>query len=78
MPTDTGRAGRAAPGAVPAFTISAGSPSPEEIAAVTVALMVMSASGAAGEEAAVTRNRGWADRSRGMPAWATASGWASR
>lgn len=62
--------------AEPMFRITAGNPSPEEVAALTVVL----AAAASGESADTGSRRptGWSRRARTMPGWASTSGWGNR
>lgn len=62
----------------PTFTVTRGSLTPEEIAAVTVVLSAASQAGAASSTPAGGQASGWRNRHRMMPSWATRSGWGAR
>lgn len=63
--------------AEPMFRITAGNTTPEELAAVTVVLAA-AASSASTDDSAKKRVRGWSNRARTMPGWASTSGWGNR
>ncbi len=66
----------------PMFRVTAGNPTPEEVAAVTVVLAAAMSSGSGSDERVRRHrgwsNRGWSNRARTMPGWASTSGWGSR
>lgn len=63
--------------AAPLFSITSGNPTAEEVAALTIVLAA-AASSAGGNDTSKSRTRGWSNRARTMPGWASTSGWGNR